>query len=173
MLNCGFSCMGSSPISHLINKWVYSLKVKRTAHDGHDVGSSPARLIYLLIIYLLKMYNNLYIKYNYKNIIPFSLKKKKLRVHSNIIANKVSQSFFLGNQVKFWYYFYGINGLKKDNTMLVKKFMNKRLSVFFISKLNMIESKWGLPRTYDLFYEKYSFLKRKKHNLKKKKYYFK
>lgn len=50
MLNCGFSCMGSSPISHQ-NKlnWVYGLKVKRTAHDGYDVGSIPARLnlIYL------------------------------------------------------------------------------------------------------------------------------
>ena len=50
------------------------------------------------------MYNNFYVKYNYKNIIPFK-KKKKLRVQANIIANKVAQSFFVGHQVKFWYYF--------------------------------------------------------------------
>lgn len=48
MLNCGFSCMGSSPISH--HKWVYSLMVKRIAHDDHDVGSIPTRLIYMNLI---------------------------------------------------------------------------------------------------------------------------
>ena len=31
-----------------LSKWVYSLMVKRIAHDDHDVGSSPARLIYLV-----------------------------------------------------------------------------------------------------------------------------
>ena len=49
MLNCGFSCMGSSPISHL-NIKVYSLMVKRIAHDDHDVGSIPTRLIYMNLI---------------------------------------------------------------------------------------------------------------------------
>lgn len=43
------------------------------------------------------MYNNLYIKYNYRNIIPFNLKKKKLRVHTNLIANKISQTFVKRN----------------------------------------------------------------------------
>ncbi len=47
--------------------------VKRIAHDDHDVGSSPARLIYLFFI---KMFSKFYIKFNYKNIIPFNLKKK-------------------------------------------------------------------------------------------------
>ena len=149
-----------------VNKWVYSLKVKRTAHDGHDVGSIPARLIYLFI---LNMYNNFYVKYNYRNIIPFNLKKKKLRVQANIIASKVAQSFFVGHQVKFWYYFFGINGLKRDNTILVKKFLNKRLSVFFISKFNMIEGKWGFPKIYEKYYKKNSYLKNKKFNLIKSK----
>ena len=115
------------------------------------------------------MYNNLYIKYNYRNIIPFNLKKKKLRVHANIIANKIAQSFFVGHQVKFWYYFFGINGLKRDNTILVKKFLNKKLSVFFISKFNMIEGKWGFPKIYEKYYQKYSYLKNKKFNLIKSK----
>lgn len=44
MLSCGFSCMGSIPVS-LLSKWVYSLMVKRIAHDDHNVGSSPTRLI--------------------------------------------------------------------------------------------------------------------------------
>lgn len=111
------------------------------------------------------MYNNFYVKYNYKNIIPFNFKKKKLRVQANIIANKVAQSFFVGHQVKFWYYFFGINGLKRDNTILVKRFLNKKLSVFFISKFNMIEGKWGFPKIYEKYYKKFSYLKNKKINL--------
>ena len=72
------------------------------------------------------MFSKFYIKFNYENIVPFNLKKKKLRVQANIIANKVAQSFFVGHQVKFWYYFFGINGLKRDNTILVKRFLNKK-----------------------------------------------
>lgn len=50
MLDCGFSHMGSIPISHInIYKIVYSLMVKRIAHDDHDVGSNPARLIFINI----------------------------------------------------------------------------------------------------------------------------
>jgi len=49
------------------------------------------------------MYNNFYIKFNYKNIVPFNLKKNKLRIHSNLIANKATgaQGFFFGVKVKF------------------------------------------------------------------------
>ena len=116
------------------------------------------------------MYNNFYIRFNYKNIVPFNLKKNKLRVHSNIIANKKKkkQSFFFKKRVKFWYYYFNVNGLKRDNITFIKKYLNKKLSVFFISNLNMIEGKWALPKIYRKYYrKKYSFLKKKKFNLLK------
>jgi hypothetical protein len=49
------------------------------------------------------MHNNFYIKFNYRNIIPFNLKKKKLRIHSNLIANKgtAAQGYFFGVKIKF------------------------------------------------------------------------
>lgn len=49
------------------------------------------------------MYNNFYIRFNYKNIVPFNLKKNKLRVHSNIIANKKKKNkvFFLKKELNF------------------------------------------------------------------------
>ena len=113
------------------------------------------------------MYNNFYIRFNYKNIIPFNLKKKKLRVHANIIASKPTNlyGFYIDGEVKFWYYYFGINGLKRDNVFLIKKFLNKKLGVFFISNFNMIEGKWSFPKIYEQYYKNYSFLKRKKFNL--------
>jgi len=113
------------------------------------------------------MYNNFYIKFNYKNIIPFNLKKKKIRIHSNLIANKATaaQGYFFGVKIKFWYYYFGINGLKKDNAILIKNFSNKRLSVFFISNFNMIEGKWMFPKIYEEYYERFSFLKKRKFNI--------
>ena len=126
--------------------------VKRIAHDDHDVGSIPARLIYLV-----NMFSKFYVKFNYKNIVPFNLKKKKLRVHANLIANKAvaAQGFFFGVKIKFWYNYYGINGLKKDNILLIKNSSNKRLSVFFISNFNMIEGRWALPKIYEEYYQRY------------------
>ena len=116
------------------------------------------------------MHNNFYIKNNYKNIIPFNLKKNKLRVHANIIGSKTTSlhGFYIGNEIKFWYYYFGINGLKKDNTILIKQFWNKKLSVFFISNFNMIEGKWGFSKIYEQYYENYLFIK----NIKEKKWNF-
>lgn len=113
------------------------------------------------------MHNNFYIRFNYKNIIPFNLKKKKLRVHATIIGSKTTNlhGLFINGEVKFWYYYFGINGLKRDNTFLVKKFINKKLGVFFISNFNMIEGKWSFPKIYEEYYKKYLFLKKKKMNL--------
>ena len=113
------------------------------------------------------MFSKFYIKFNYENIIPFNLKKKKLRVHANLIANKAvaAQGFFFGVKIKFWYYYYGINGLKRDNVLLIKNSSNKRLSVFFISNFNMIEGKWALPKIYEEYYQRFWFLKKKKFNL--------
>jgi hypothetical protein len=87
--------------------------------------------------------NNFYIRFNYKNIIPFNLKKKKLKVHANIIGSKPTNlyGFFVGGEIKYSYYCFGVNGLKKDNVFLMKKFLNKKLSVFFISNFNMVEGK--------------------------------
>ena len=113
------------------------------------------------------MYNNFYVKLNYKNIIPFNLKKKKIRIHSNLIANRATaaQGYFFGVKMKFWYFYFSINGLKKDNEILVKNFSNKRLSVFFISNFNMIEGKWIFSKIYNEYYQNFSFLKKKKLNL--------
>lgn len=113
------------------------------------------------------MYNNFYVKLNYKNIIPFNLKKKKIRIHSNLIANRATaaQGYFFGVKMKFWYFYFSINGLKKDNEILVKNFSNKRLSVFFISNFNMIEGKWIFSKIYNEYYQSFSFLKKKKLNL--------
>jgi hypothetical protein len=49
------------------------------------------------------MFNKFYIKFNYKNIVPFNLKKKKLRIHSNLIANKAvaAEGFIFGVKIKF------------------------------------------------------------------------
>jgi hypothetical protein len=49
------------------------------------------------------MYKNFYINFNYKNIVPFNLKKKKLRIYSNLIANKAiaGQGYFFGAKMKF------------------------------------------------------------------------
>jgi hypothetical protein len=49
------------------------------------------------------MFSKFYIKFNYENIVPFNLKKKKLRVHANLIANKAvaAQGFFFGVKIKF------------------------------------------------------------------------
>lgn len=113
------------------------------------------------------MFSKFYIKFNYENIVPFNLKKKKLRVHANLIANKAvaAQGFFFGVKIKFWYYYYGINGLKKDNILLIKNSLNKKLSVFFISNFNMIEGRWALPKVYEEYYQRYWFLKKKKINI--------
>ena len=113
------------------------------------------------------MYNNFYVKLNYKNIIPFNLKKKKIRIHSNLIANRATaaQGYFFGVKMKFWYFYFSINGLKKDNEILVKNFSNKRLSVFFISNFNMIEGKWIFSKIYNEYYQNFSFLKKRKLNL--------
>lgn len=112
------------------------------------------------------MFSKFYIKFNYENIVPFNLKKKKLRVHANLIANKAvaAQGFFFGVKIKFWYYYYGINGLKKDNILLIKNSLNKKLSVFFISNFNMIEGRWALPKVYEEYYQRYWFLKKRKIN---------
>ena len=108
--------------------------------------------------------NNFYLRFNYKNIIPFNLKKKKLRVHANIIGSKTTNlyGFFVGGEVKFWYYHFGINGLKRDSVFLVKKFLNKKLGVFFISNFNMVEGKWLFPKIYEQYYNNYLFLRKKK-----------
>lgn len=113
------------------------------------------------------MYNNFYIRFNYKNIIPFNLKKKKLRVHANIIGSKTTNlyGFFVGGEVKFWYYHFGINGLKRDSVFLVKKFLNKKLGVFFISNFNMVEGKWLFPKIYEQYYKSYLFLKKRQNRL--------
>ena len=113
------------------------------------------------------MYKNFYVKLNYKNIIPFNLKKKKIRIHSNLIANRAraAQGHFFGVKIKFWYFYFSINGLKKDNEILVKKFSNKRLSVFFISNFNMIEGKWIFSKIYNEYYQNFSFYKKKKLNI--------
>jgi hypothetical protein len=47
------------------------------------------------------MYNNFYLRYNYKNIIPFNLKKNKLRVHASLIAVNKLQGFLVGHKIKF------------------------------------------------------------------------
>lgn len=68
------------------------------------------------------MYNNFYIRFNYKNIVLFNLKKKKLCVYVNIIGSKIIilDGFFVGSEIKFWYYYFGINGLKCDSIILIK-----------------------------------------------------
>jgi len=66
------------------------------------------------------------------NIIFLHLKKQKLKVQAYIISFKKLQFFF--NYLE-------INGLKTINISSSKKFRNKKLSVFFISNLNMIETK--------------------------------
>ena len=87
-----------------------------------------------------------------------------MRIFANLIANKAvaGQGFFFGVKIKYWYYYYGINGLKKDNMLLIKNSFNKKLSVFFISNFNMIEGKWALPKVYEEYYQKYWILKKKK-----------
>jgi len=49
------------------------------------------------------MFSKFYIKFNYKNIVPFNLKKKKMRIFANLIANKAvaAQGFFFGVKIKF------------------------------------------------------------------------
>lgn len=99
---------------------------------------------------------NIYSKFN--NIIFINLTKKKIKVQSYLISWKKTQFFFS---------FFEINGLKKNNISLTQKFWNKKLSVFFISNLNMIESKWYLLKTYDLYYNNYQFMKKRNFYYKK------
>jgi len=113
------------------------------------------------------MNNSFYARYNYNKIIPFNLKKNILRVHSNLIGINAVQKFWIGDKIKFWYYYFAVSGLKKNNTLLKKDFLNKKLSVFFISNFNMIEGKWIFPKIYINYYEKYNYLKKKKFNLMK------
>ena len=115
--------------------------------------------------------HNSYIRSNYNNIIPFNLKKKKLRIHANIIGSKPTNlyGFFVSGEVKFWYYCFGINGLKKDNVFLIKNFLNKKLGVFFISNFNMVEGKWLFSKIYEQYYKNYVFLKKTKINILKTK----
>lgn len=88
------------------------------------------------------MLNNLYLQTNYNtNIVIFNLEKNILRVHANLIALKPLHSFQVGHKIKFSYYFLWINNLKKNNISLENHFIDKRLNVFFISNLNMIEGK--------------------------------
>jgi hypothetical protein len=96
------------------------------------------------------MLNN-YFKYN--NIIFLNLTKQKLKIQSYLISWKKNQFFFN---------YFEINGLKKNSISLSKKFWNKKLSVFFISNLNMIESKWSLLKTYNLYYKNYIYKKKRK-----------
>ena len=111
------------------------------------------------------MNNSFYARYNYNKIIPFNLKKNILRVHSNLIGVNAVQKFWIGDKIKFWYYYFAVSGLKKNNTLLKKDFLNKKLSVFFISNFNMIEGKWIFPKIYINFYSKHNFIKKKKYNL--------
>lgn len=107
------------------------------------------------------MNNSFYTRYNYNKIIPFNLKKNILRVHSNLIGINAVQKFWIGDKIKFWYYYFAVSGLKKNNTLLKKDFLNKKLSVFFISNFNMIEGKWIFPKIYINFYSKHNFIKKK------------
>ena len=113
------------------------------------------------------MSNNFYIRFNHKNIIPFNLKKKKLKVHANIIGSKPTNLYgFLENsEIKYSYYCFGINGLKKDNVFLIKKNLDRKLGVFFISNFNMVEGKWLFSKIYEQYYKNYLFLRKKKINL--------
>jgi len=48
---------------------------------------------------------------------------------------------------------------------LVKKFLNKKLGVFFISNFNMVEGKWLFPKIYEQYYKSYLFLRKKETRL--------
>lgn len=111
---------------------------------------------------------NFYLRYNYKNIIPFNLKKNKLRIHSSLLTTTKLKNSSIGHKVKFWYHYFGVNNLKRNNTLLVKKFLNKKLSVFFISNFNMVEGKWAFPKVYLNSYKQYLYKRTKKYNLLKK-----
>ena len=71
------------------------------------------------------MYNHI-VDSNYKNIIPYNLKKKKNRVHGDLIAVK---------KLQFKYSFLELNGLKTDNRLLANYFFNlNSYRPFFVHK---------------------------------------
>lgn len=75
---------------------------------------------------------NFYINFNFNKLLSFNLKKKKLKIHGNFIGfKKISKGIDL----------FSITGLKTDSNFLDLNFSKKKLSVFFVSKFNMVESK--------------------------------
>ena len=116
--------------------------VKRTAHDGYDIGSNPIRLI--------KKVNMDYILYkskNYKNIIPYNLKYNKIYIHGHIIGK---------SKEILWSYYYIINGLKVDDKILSKEQNLDKIQITLTSNLNMLETKWYIEKTNYIYFKKYS-----------------
>jgi len=110
------------------------------------------------------LYNNFYLKYNYNfdNSLAFNLRKKKLRIHTVFISLNALPYFFEGSNIKYWYYYFGITGIKRNVTFFEKMFFEKKLRVFFASSFGAIEGIWGLPKIYLKSYRHYILKKRKK-----------